>query len=148
TSIVQVVGWNAFLTSLGATQAAWFTKQMKFRTIATVEWAGVVTGGGLGLGMAPLGWGVWGLVTGMMMRAVTTSCLLHLVCPWRPRLTVRTSTLRRAFRFGVGLQGFGIVNYLNRNLDDALIGRYIGAVGLGYYGRAYQLMLYPVQNIA
>lgn len=43
--------------------------------------------------------------------------------------------------------GFSIINYFSRNLDNLLIGKFIGQSALGYYDKAYKLMLYPVQNL-
>lgn len=41
---------------------------------------------------------------------------------------------------------FNFVNYFARNLDNLFIGKIFGQVELGYYDKAYRLMLYPVQN--
>jgi O-antigen/teichoic acid export membrane protein len=38
---------------------------------------------------------------------------------------------------------FGLLVYISRNLDNVLIGKIWGAEDLGYYGRAYFLMLLP-----
>jgi len=146
--IVRFVGWAGLLESFCATQRAWLAKRIQFQTIAAAEWFGVLLGGLVAVAMASTGWGLWSLVANTLIGPVLTGLLLHVQCPWRPGLIVRASTLRWASRFGLGFQGFGILNYLNRHLDDALIGRYVGPVGLGYYTRAYQLMLYPVQNVA
>lgn len=43
--------------------------------------------------------------------------------------------------------GFNFINYFARNLDNLLIGKFMGQVSLGYYDKAYKLMLYPVQNL-
>ncbi len=43
--------------------------------------------------------------------------------------------------------GFSIINYFSRNLDNLLIGKFFGQSALGYYDKAYKLMLYPVQNL-
>lgn len=43
--------------------------------------------------------------------------------------------------------GFNIVNYFARNLDNLLIGKFIGATSLAYYNKGYTLMLYPVSNL-
>jgi O-antigen/teichoic acid export membrane protein len=40
--------------------------------------------------------------------------------------------------------GFNFINYFSRNLDNILIGRYMGAGMLGIYDKAYQLMRYPL----
>ena len=49
--------------------------------------------------------------------------------------------------FGANLTGFNLVNFFARNLDNILIGKYSGAVELGFYDRAYKLLLFPIQNI-
>lgn len=43
--------------------------------------------------------------------------------------------------------GFNFVNYFSRNLDNLLIGKVLGQTALGYYDKAYKLMLYPLQNL-
>lgn len=40
--------------------------------------------------------------------------------------------------------GFNILNYFSRNLDNLLVGRYLGAFSLGIYDKSYQLMRYPL----
>lgn len=42
---------------------------------------------------------------------------------------------------------FNFINYFSRNLDNLLIGKFMGQVPLGYYDKAYKLMLYPVSNL-
>ncbi len=39
---------------------------------------------------------------------------------------------------------FNFVNYFSRNLDNILVGRYLGMSSLGIYDRSYQLMRYPL----
>jgi len=40
------------------------------------------------------------------------------------------------------------VNYFCRNLDKVLLGRFVGAVSVGLYTRAYALILYPVSLVS
>ena len=51
-------------------------------------------------------------------------------------------------RFSLNLTGFQLVNYLARNADYIIIGRYLGAQDLGYYSLSYRLLLFPLQNIS
>ena len=146
--LLRALGWLIFLSATGSTQRAWFAKHLYFRAIAQIEWFGIVAGGVVGLGLAAAGWGVWSLVFANLLGTAAPAVLFNLRCPWRPTRQVQSTEVRKALKFGVGLQGFGIVNYFNRRLDDALIGRYLGPLSLGYYERAYGLMLYPVQNVA
>jgi len=40
--------------------------------------------------------------------------------------------------------GFNFLNYFSRNLDNILVGKYLGTASLGIYDKAYQLMRYPL----
>src|SRR5690606_4172203 len=42
---------------------------------------------------------------------------------------------------------FDFVNYFSRNLDNILIGKYWGTVQLGFYSRAYSLLMFPIAAI-
>ncbi|HHB1597078.1 TPA: oligosaccharide flippase family protein, partial [Vibrio campbellii] len=39
---------------------------------------------------------------------------------------------------------FNVINYFSRNLDNLLVGKYMGMVPLGLYEKSYQLMRYPL----
>ncbi|PKN26923.1 MAG: hypothetical protein CVU64_16895, partial [Deltaproteobacteria bacterium HGW-Deltaproteobacteria-21] len=67
---------------------------------------------------------------------------------WRPRLLFSKRAVADLMGFGLNMTGFQIVNYFARNVDQLLIGRFLGAQSLGYYAMAYKLMLFPVQNIS
>jgi PST family polysaccharide transporter len=49
--------------------------------------------------------------------------------------------------FGGHLTGFNLLNYLTRNGDNILIGRFLGSAPLGIYAKAYGLLMFPVQQI-
>jgi PST family polysaccharide transporter len=49
--------------------------------------------------------------------------------------------------FGGNLTGFNIINYFARNTDNLLIGRFFGAQQLGFYSKAYSLLLLPLRQI-
>jgi PST family polysaccharide transporter len=66
---------------------------------------------------------------------------------WRPsRPDLRGST-DGMLRFGAHITGANLVGYFARNLDNVMIGHAWGPVQLGFYDRAYKLLLFPIQNI-
>lgn len=52
--------------------------------------------------------------------------------------------LRRIFSYSSYQFGFSLINYFSRNLDNLLIGRFMGPAQLGYYDKAYKLTGYPL----
>lgn len=63
------------------------------------------------------------------------------------RLRIDFNSIRKIMGFSIYQFLFNFINYFARNLDNLLTGKYIGEVSLGYYDKAYKLMVYPVQNI-
>jgi len=52
--------------------------------------------------------------------------------------------LRRIFPYSAYQFGFSLINYFSRNLDNMLVGRFLGGAQLGYYDKAYKLTGYPM----
>jgi PST family polysaccharide transporter len=49
--------------------------------------------------------------------------------------------------FGWRVTGTRMLTFVTRNLDNILIGKVWGDVALGYYARAYQILMLPVQQL-
>lgn len=62
----------------------------------------------------------------------------------RPLFSFEFRALREIWWFSKHQFSFSLVNYFSRNLDNILVGHVIGAVALGVYDKAYQLMKYPL----
>jgi PST family polysaccharide transporter len=62
----------------------------------------------------------------------------------RPSLGRRLSAVRPLLAFSAYQFGFNFINYFSRNLDNILVGKYLGLGHLGVYDKAYQLMRYPL----
>jgi len=71
---------------------------------------------------------------------------MWLLCRWFPGLPGRGTGVRSMLRYGTHVTGFNLINYFARNLDRILIGRHCGAGPLGFYSKAYQFLLLPVQQ--
>lgn len=62
----------------------------------------------------------------------------------RPSLGKKLSAIKQLLSFSLYQFGFNFINYFSRNLDNILVGKYLGAGSLGIYEKAYQLMTYPL----
>lgn len=62
----------------------------------------------------------------------------------RPKPGGRFSAIKPLLGFSGYQFGFNFINYFSRNLDNILVGKYLGAATLGVYDKAYQLMRYPL----
>ncbi|MER8591993.1 lipopolysaccharide biosynthesis protein [Mesorhizobium sp. M1182] len=134
------------LGSLAAVPLALMNRHLRFGQLALNDVITAAAGLATTAIAAYAGLGYWSLVIGPAVSAVVALVAAWQVARWtpsRPDLKVDTDILS----FGANLTGFNLANFFSRNLDNILIGKYSGAIELGYYDRAYKLLLFPLQNI-
>jgi PST family polysaccharide transporter len=119
-------------------------RELRFRLLANVDVLAYGVGAGVvGGTLALLGWGVWSLVAAQLAWALLRAALLLRAAP--PILQPRPSwaCLRELLEFGSGQSAARLGAFLANQADNVVVGRWLGAVALGLYSRAYQLMATP-----
>jgi O-antigen/teichoic acid export membrane protein len=137
-----------FVTALASTHGALLNREMNFRSLELRQMLSYIAGAVVGIGAAEHGAGAWALIAQQITIAVASTILLTLFSPWRPRLLFSVASLRSMAGFSGRVFGTRLLFYLNRNVDNILIGRFVGSAALGAYSMAYNVMLMPFSNIA
>ena len=121
-------------------------RQMRFGAITGIEITCGAAGAVAGIASALLGAGFWALVLQQLTTHLLTGAGLWIVSRWRPG----TPTARAADRaiaddgvqsmltYGKYLTCSRAVNYLGKNLDVVLLGKFAGAASAGLYQKAEQ----------
>lgn len=146
--ILSTLSVNFVLTSFTIIQQTLLIKEMDFKKIAIRDIGAVILSGIIGIFLALNGFGVWSLVYQTLSFTIINSLLLWALSPWRPQFIFLISDIKDIFDFSVKVTGFNIINYIARNIDQLLIGKFLGTQALGYYSLAYRIMLYPLQKIS
>jgi PST family polysaccharide transporter len=131
----------------GVQHSALLQRRMSFATLSAIEIISLVVSIAVGIGMAIGGYGYWALVgMAVILPAVSTLCLWSIATwvPGAPHWSVGISSM---MRFGGTATLNGLVVYIAYNLEKVLLGRFWGAEALGIYGRAYQLINIPTENL-
>lgn len=147
-SIIQVLAFSLAVSSLGILQQALLEKKLAFQTLAKVEVLSVVLSATVGISLAVAGYGVWSLVFQTLAQTTASTLLLWLAGSWRPGFVFHLREVWYVSGIGLNLTGFNTVNYVFRNIDSLLIGRYLGSRDLGFYSLAYRVMFFPLQAIS
>lgn len=136
-----------FISGLAVQHAALLTRQMRFLSQSVINITALIGGIVIAIVTAKSGWGYWALIFNSLANITIVTVGNWVVCRWIPGLPVRSVGVGSMIRFGADLAGFNFVNYFSRNLDNVLIGRYIGSTALGLYSKAYQLLMMPITNL-
>jgi O-antigen/teichoic acid export membrane protein len=135
-----------FLTGLTMLQRAILERNLAFDKLAKIEIIATLIGSLVGIGLALMGFGAMSLVFQTLALLAVTAVLLWVSTLWRPKLVCSWTELKSVYSFSLNLTGFQTLYYLMRNMDNLLIGKFLGAQQLGYYTLAYRLMMYPIQT--
>ena len=146
--VLRVLGFAFLILSLANVHGALLVRHLQFGRIAIMEIAAGVAGLAAAITGAVLGAGVWSLVMNLLVNSAVSAVVLIWARPWWPKLHFSWAEIRSVSGFGLNLSAFNVVNYFARNADNMLVGKYLGAEPLGFYGLAYNFMLFPLQAVA
>lgn len=146
--ILMLISLNFITASFVVVQRALFTKELDFKKLAIAETIAVIASGIVAIVLAYKGYGVYSLVYQILILTLINMLALWMLSNWRPKFTFEIEAIKDIFHFSIHMTGFNILNYIARNIDYLLIGKFLGAEPLGYYTLAYKLMLYPLQSIS
>jgi O-antigen/teichoic acid export membrane protein len=144
TPLLHVLALVFPLQGLAVVADSLLQRELRFRSLAIVETIAVVLGyGGVGITLAYSGFGASALVGAHLAQTILKTTLFlvlrpHPACPLLSRRACKDLLF-----FGGGFTAGRFSNYLAGQGEHLVIGRCLGAIALGVYGRAYQLMAGP-----
>lgn len=122
-------------------------RQMRFRTIATVNLVVSLVQGGLQIALAMHGWAYWALVLGGVVREVALTVVF--CCVARPSFSGRWrwESSKNALRFGFHATLNTVFWVIYSTADNIAVGRLFGPEVLGYYYMAFFLADLPYSKL-
>lgn len=148
TPVIRGLSFTFVLTNPGVVAEALLQRHLAWRPLMWVEVTAFSIGYALpALVLAAAGYGVWALVgSALGLNLVRSATLLKLQPhPKWPRIGPE---IRELLRYGSGFTLARSFNYGALQGDNLVVGRVMGIVALGYYNRAFKLMLILVTYFA
>jgi len=146
TMIAVVTAIGFLFGGLAVQHEALLRRQMRFFTLSAIAFVSMVAGYVVGIILAWYGMGYWSLVFSQLTLLATSAIGIVTLCGWRPGLPRWTSGARSMLTFGGQVTGYSIINYISKNLDNLLIGKFWGAQNLGLFSKAGQLVSLPSEQ--
>lgn len=143
----MILSIGIFFNVLNIVPNAILLKNKKFKALGIRTVIITVIGGIITIIFAFKGAKYYALVINSVFVGVTTFIFNYFYSNLSINLSFSFESIKKIKEFSTYQFGFNFINYFSRNLDNLLIGKVMGQVVLGYYDKAYKLMLYPVQNL-
>lgn len=126
------------ISSLSVAQSAYLTKHLMVKQRAKAGLTSTILSSSVGALMAWQGCAYWSLATQTNLYILLNTLLLWHYSQWRPTLHIDFGPVRRMFRFSCKILGTTIVQQINNNILNILLGHYYSSRDAGYYNQAYQ----------
>jgi len=146
--ITQVLAVIFFIGSIGIVPDALIRKEIDFKNLFIRNISNILLSGTLAIIMGFLGYGVWALIGQRFVTTFYGVIISFKMIKWRPSLVFNSQKIKSFIHFSLPLFGEKMINYWVRNIDNLSIGKLFGDQSLGYYNKAYNLMLLPVRQIS
>lgn len=145
--IVLWLSIDFVIVGVGLVPISLLQKELKYRELFYIRLIALILSSLVGLSMAFIEMAYMSLVGKMIAWTMINSFISLAIMKRKPQFIMSKSSIQGLLRFGVPVTGNHLLSYLVRNTDDFFIGRVIGSMHLGYYNRAYALMLLPMSSI-
>jgi O-antigen/teichoic acid export membrane protein len=120
------------------------TRQLRFRLYVALDVGSYILGYAcIGVLLAWQGYGVWALVLATLSQATLRTLAMYAATRHSVHLSFNPKASRDLLSFGFGHSLAQVALIFSQQADNLVVGRWLGPVALGIYGRAYNLMVMP-----
>jgi O-antigen/teichoic acid export membrane protein len=145
--VTTVLAAGFLFNSAGVQHSALLQRQMHFTILAVISVVSLMIGIVIGIGGAIAGYGYWALVAMTVTQPLIATICFWIATGWVPGMPRRRAGIRSMVHFGGTLTLNGLVAYVAFNADKVMIGRFWGVDAIGIYGRAFQVISIPTDNM-
>ncbi|MGL1834087.1 oligosaccharide flippase family protein [Rhodocyclaceae bacterium SMB388] len=145
-----VLGGATFIArAYGSVFEALAYRKHLFTKVAQLDFFALILGYVLtAIPMAVNGFGGVAVIVGAVVQQFTRSALLRALTPYDVIAPWDNQAFLRMFYFGFWFSVARILNYAATQIDNLIVGKFLGAEALGYYGRIFQIIVAPATQTA
>ncbi|MHA7304965.1 lipopolysaccharide biosynthesis protein [Arthrobacter sp. TMN-49] len=132
------------LKALAITPRSLLSRELRFVGVAWADIVGAACGAAAGILAAALGASYFAIVFQVVATDLLT-VIIVLVVARGPVPNFHFMSLGPLLSFSLQVLATNFLAYFSRNIDNILVGRYLGLTSLSLYGMAYRILVVPVQ---
>jgi len=136
------------LGALSSVPRTRLVKELLFKYITISEVVALIVSGVIAIILAILGFGYWSLVVNILLQQFIQTIIIWWASKWRPGTRVSQYAIKELMGFSLSVFATQFLQYIGRNIDKLVLGKFLGGKSLGVYDKAQSLMLFPLQNIS
>jgi O-antigen/teichoic acid export membrane protein len=132
-ALIRVAALAVPINAFQVVQSAILSRALNFKAQLQATIPASMISGTVAVGLAYAGFGVWALVTQMLLAALVTTVLLWRLQGWRPTLSFSKDALGSMYNFGYKLFLSGLLDTVFKNIFVIVIAKLFSTTLAGYY---------------
>lgn len=145
--IVRILSLSILFNVLRIVPGSLIAKNLEFKKIGVINVSVQLISGIVAIVLAYHDFSYYALVYKSVLDGIILFIIFFVLSPVKPVFPIQRLAINKIASFSAYQFGFNFINYFSRNLDNILIGKYLGNSALGYYNKSYGLMMLPVGNL-
>ena len=142
-NLLRVSALTFLLRPLANINNAKLHRAMRFKETSIVQFiCGLITGL-FSIGMAFMGMGVWSLIYSGIIGSCLNVSLLFLAGRQRPNIGFNKQISLDLGLYGVKVTAGNIISYLNKQISNFMLSKFLGAAQVGLFNKANSLRFIP-----
>lgn len=136
-NVVRILALNFLVSSVGFAPQTMLTREMNYKALVIPAVVGATIQCLLAVTLVLRGWSYWAVIIGYVGGTLTSGIAMQLTRRIPVRLRFDWRDAQKYLRFGIPLFGAGVLVFVIFNLDNFLVGMFMGSAKLGYYALAF-----------
>lgn len=145
--LIAVSSSSLIINGVNSIFTAMYNRDMNFKSQSIYFVISIFLGNVLAILAAYFGLGYWSLIIKNIAPVLVLSFCFLFFSPYRIHFHFNKLLIQNAWSFTSGITYFNAVNFLVRNLDYIVIGKFFDLATVGQYSIAYKIMIFPMKNI-
>lgn len=146
-SVIRVLSLTLVISGVKNVQQAYVSRTMQFKRFFFATLGGTLGAAVLGIVLAYCDFGVWALVAQQILNASVDTLILWITVKWRPELRFSFQRLRGLFGYGWKLLVSSLINQVDTEIRQLIIGKMYTSTDLAQYNRGQQFPNLIVTNV-
>ncbi len=143
-NIINALAFMLPIIGLSVVGQSLLQRNLKFKEIAYYNLLSYfIAHAMIAIPLALFGYGLWSLVVAYLGQIITIFVIVRIKVRETNMYGFDFLSAKALLNFGFGFSIARVSNFLAGEGDNLIIGKFLGAEALGFYGRAYQLMSMP-----
>jgi O-antigen/teichoic acid export membrane protein len=146
-NLLYLVAAVAFIRGFINPMEVFFQKKLEFMKVFMFQGGLYLVDAAVAVSLGLLTHSESAMIISMIVAATVEVILSFVLFTKRPKLRLEKEKFMKVIHMGKWITGAGIFSYIFQNIDNVVVGRFLGTANLGFYQQSYSISTLPVAGV-